>query len=80
MHYLTNIYLVLIFFGVLLILLRLHDLKLLLLTFVDTVKFLGCVINKLDKNIKEDELSVEERVNKLHDDIAQITSHMNNIK
>lgn len=34
------------------------------------------MIDKLDNNIKKDELSVEERVNRLHEDIAAIEKHM----
>lgn len=75
-HAIFNVYLALLLIGMLLILLKLHELKNILLTFVDSTKFLCVMIDKLDNNIKKDELSVEERVNRLHEDIAAIEKHM----
>ena len=34
------------------------------------------MINKVDSDMKEEELSLEDRVNKLHEDIEQIVLHM----
>lgn len=75
-HAIFNIYLVILLIGIIIIILRLHDLKQLLLTFMDMTRFLFYMINKMDNDMKEEELSIEDRVNKLHEDIEQIILHM----
>ena len=79
-HLLFNIYLIVLFIGVLAILLKLHDLKLLLKTFFETTTLLSNYISKLESELHEDEYMIESRVNKVHEDIINILEHMNKNK
>ena len=79
-HLLFNIYLIVLFIGVLAILLKLHDLKLLLKTFFETTTLLSNYISKLESELHEDEYVIESRVNKVHEDIINILEHMNKNK
>ena len=79
-HLLFNIYLIVLFIGVLAILLKLHDLKLLLKTFFETTTLLSNYISKLESELHEDEYMIESRVNKVHEDITNILEHMNKKK
>ena len=76
MHAIINIYLILLFLGVLLILLRLHDIKLLIRTFIDSARVLSKYINRLEEELRKDEDMTEYRVNKLHVDIMKILDKM----
>lgn len=76
MHAIINIYLILLFLGVLLILLRLHDMRLLIRTFIDSAKVLSKYINRLEEELKKDEDMTEYRVNKLHVDLMKILDKM----
>lgn len=58
-------------------LLKLHELKHLLVTFTETTKFLCLIINNLDAELKHDEFTIEERVNKINANIAEIIMYMN---
>lgn len=75
-HTIFNIYLIILLIGMLLVLLKLHDLKHLLMTFTETTKFLCLVINNLDTELKQDECTIEERVNKINADIAEIIRYI----
>lgn len=79
-HLLFNIYLIVLFIGVLAILLKLHDIKLLLKTFFETTTILSNYISKLESELHEDEYMIESRVNKVHEDIINILEHMNKKK
>lgn len=57
-------------------LLKLNDLKHLLMTFMETTKFLCLVINNLDTELKQDEHTTEERVNRINADIAEIIRYI----
>ena len=59
-----------------LVLLKLNDLKHLLMTFMETTKFLCLVINNLDTELKQDEHTIEERVNRINADIAEIIKYI----
>ena len=76
MHAIINIYLILLFLGVLLILLHLHDIKLLIRTFIDSARVLSKYINRLEEELRKDEDMTEYRVNKLHVDIMKILDKM----
>lgn len=76
MHAIINIYLILLFLGVLLILLRLHDMRLLIRTFIDSAKVLSKYISRLEEELKKDEDMTEYRVNKLHVDLMKILDKM----
>lgn len=75
-HTIFNIYLVILLIGMFLIILKLHDLKHMLITFMETTKFLCLVINDLDKELKKDEDNTEGRVNKINADIAEIIRYL----
>ena len=57
-------------------LLKLNDLKHLLMTFMETTEFLCLVINNLDTELKQDECTIEERVNRINADIAEIIRYI----
>ena len=59
-----------------LVLLKLNDLKHLLMTFMETTKFLCLIINNLDTELKQDEHTIEERVNRINADIAEIIRYI----
>ena len=75
-HTIFNIYLIILLIGMCLVLLKLNDLKHLLMTFTETTKFLCLVINNLDAELKQDECTIEERVNKINADIAEIIRYI----
>ena len=75
-HAIFNIYLIILLIGMCLVLLKLNDLKHLLMTFMETTEFLCLVINNLDTELKQDEHTIEERVNRINADIAEIIRYI----
>ena len=75
-HAIFNIYLIILLIGMCLVLLKLNDLKHLLMTFMETTKFLCLVINTLDTDLNQDECPIEERVTKINADIAEIIRYI----
>ena len=75
-HTIFNIYLIILLIGMCLVLLKLNDLKHLLMTFMETTEFLCLVINNLDTELKQDEHTIEERVNRINADIAEIIRYI----
>ena len=73
MHpFLSNMYLILIFIGVILLLIKLHDLKGLIKTFISEISVLASYINALDAELHKEEENIEVRVDRLSRDIVKI--------
>lgn len=79
-HIIFNIYLIILLVGVLTILLRLHDIKLILKTFMETTNLISKYVDLLETEIKKDEDMIEYRVNKLHSDILKIIRELHKNK
>ena len=71
-HAVANIYLIAIFLGVLVVLVKLYDLKLLLKTFFESAALLGRYIDKLESELRREEIVIGHRVDKLCDDVLDI--------
>lgn len=67
-----NIYLVVLLLGVLVVLIKLHELKHLVKLFFEVTTLLHQYINKLEESMRGDEKSIERRVDKIHSDIIHI--------
>ena len=72
----TNIYLIVIFIGVLVILVKLYDLKLLLKTFFVTATLLGRYVDRLEQELHKEEEIIGQRVNKVCDDVLDILERL----
>ena len=72
----TNIYLIVIFIGVLVILVKLYDLKLLLKTFFETATLLGRYVDRLEQELHKEEEIIGQRVNRVYDDVLDILERL----
>ena len=72
----ANIYLIGIFIGVLVILVKLYDLKLLLRTFFEAATLLGRYVDRLEQELHREEQIIGQRVNKVYDDVLNIMERL----
>ena len=75
-HAVANIYLIGIFIGVLVILVKLYDLKLLLRTFFEAATLLGRYVDRLEQELHREEQIIGQRVNKVYDDVLNIMERL----
>ena len=72
----TNIYLIVIFIGVLVILVKLYDLKVLLKTFFEAATLLGRYVDRLEQELHREEQIIGHRVDKVYDDVMNIMERL----
>lgn len=75
-HVVANIYLIGIFIGVLVILVKLYDLKLLLKTFFETATLLGRYVDRLEQELHKEEEIIGHRVDRVYDDVLNILERL----
>ena len=77
---LSNTYLILIFIGILLLLLKLHDLKGILKVFISELNILATYVNALEEELRSEEDNIAGRVEDLSNHIIKIREAINRKK
>lgn len=75
-HLTLNLYLICIFIGVIITLIRLYEIKLILKTFFATTNLLGRYINSIEEELHKEEALIGSRVDRVCSDVLKILTKL----